>query len=238
MFMQRLKIFDQNIIWGISVKFDGNMKLTGDIENIKIKREKFFSKVGIDIKNVISADPAQGEKIILISSLDKGRIFKNTDGLITKNKNLYLAITVADCLPLYLYDRENKAIGLIHLGWRSVVDNVADKIIEMMKKKFLSNPQDVIAFIGPHIHNCHFEIKSDVISRFNLYKKFINRRNNRIYVDLGAIVKAQLLNCGLISNNIKISQECTYCKKDKYFSFRQEKVQDIQAMVSYIGMLE
>ena len=232
-----MKFEFQNIKWGLSEKKDGNMSLWIDgfsRENLE-NRRKFFEKNKIDINDIVSAGLSHGNNIALVSNENKERIVPDTDGLATDEKNVFLAITVADCIPIYFYDKEKNAIGLAHSGWRGVAKNISGKMIKAMIKNFNSDPKNIIVYIGPHIQKCHFEVKSDVSSKFD--EKYIIREKNKEKINLLLAVKDQLVESGIFAENINSSDECTFCNREKYFSFRRDKPEKIQSMIAYIGIV-
>ncbi len=224
----------KNLLWGLSDKNDGQMRLSDEIfiEN----RKRFFSKNGIEFENIVSANLAHGNRIVNVDYKDKRRIVDNIDGLITNKKNLFLTITVADCLPIYFYDFSKGVVGIAHAGWKGVFLNIAGEMIDKIKEIYESDSNNIAVYIGPHIQKCHFEIGDDLIKQFNEYKEFIIRRDNLTFIDLSGIVEFQLNQAGVKQENIKASNECTYCNSQKYFSFRRDKPEKVEAMIAYIGM--
>lgn len=97
----------------------------------------------------------------------------------------------ADCVPLYFADPKNKAIGLSHSGWRGTVGRMGEKTLKAMNKAFGTQPQDVIAAIGPSICGDCFEVGPEVVEEFakTFSKKKMEAichagRNDRSYLDL------------------------------------------------------
>jgi hypothetical protein len=226
-------LFPNNIIVGFSEKKDGPMK--NSIQN----REKFFKKLGIDKKLTIRAGLVHKNKIALVSKKEAGRIIEKTDGLITKEKNIFLTITIADCLPIFIYDPEKEITGLVHGGWRSLAGNILKEAIDKMMDNFKSNPAHILIGIGPGISQCHFEIKNDLVRKWYDRTIFapgvILKEDNKKYLDLKKIAKIQLMELGIKEQNIEVSPECTFCLKTKYFSYRREKPKQVQTMLAIIG---
>ncbi len=77
--------------------------------------------------------------------------------------------------------------------------------------------KNINAFIGPGIGVCHFEVKKDVAKKFPL---FVEKRDNKIFVNLKKCVKSKLENNGVL---VKDSGICTYCDTNRYFSYRRDK---------------
>ena len=87
---------------------------------------------------------------------------KNTDGVVTDKKDLVLSIQVADCIPIYLVDPVKKVFGIIHAGWRGIVQKIhCNALKEFINKG--SKLNKIKVFLGPSIKSCCFEIQSDII---------------------------------------------------------------------------
>ncbi len=223
---------EDNTIFGLSEREDGQMILGEDGEGME-NRIKYFSNLGIDAESIVSAGLIHGNHISSVSSDDKGKTIKGSDGLITNIKKACLAVTVSDCLPIFIYNKEKTAVGIVHAGWRSVVENIAGEVVKKFKENYSSDPKELKVFVGPHIQKCHFKIKKDTLERFSDYPDFINGEKGKYSVDLGGIVKKQFISCGLKENNIEISPECTYCNEN-YFSFRRDKPERVVSQIAYI----
>lgn len=232
-----LKDFKE-IIFGISERHNGKMKLANlDHDQATKNRQVFFQEKGIDNHQVVSAALANGLEIKIVDSGDAGQMIPGVDALITSQQDLVLAITVADCAPVYIYDVEHKVIALVHAGWRGVLGNIIGKTISLMQEKFSSSSKDLHVFVGPHLKVCHFEVQADVAEMFKKYESFIARREGEIYIDLTGIIKKQLLEVGVLAENTEFNPDCTYCADKNYFSWRRDKPQTVEAMLAYLGII-
>lgn len=77
----------------------------------------------------------------------KDRTYHDIDGLMTNEKGINLVIFGADCVPVFLLDTKNKAIGLAHCGWKGTADRMAEKIVQEMMAKIWHKPQ---GYCGAH----------------------------------------------------------------------------------------
>ncbi|MFA5249402.1 MAG: peptidoglycan editing factor PgeF [Candidatus Paceibacterota bacterium] len=234
--MANLEKFD-NLIWGLSEKKDGNMKLDigGNNPRCLQNRCDFFAGRGINyLASAANAGLVHGNKIAMVDGSQKGKVLSGYDALITNIPGIILTITVADCLPLYFYDPEKRITAIAHAGWRAVKLQIASETAKIFLKNYKADPKNIIAYIGPHIRSCHFEVSEDTLREFPEYPQFISKRENKTFIDLSGIVEDQLLASGLAKENISVSQECTHCL-DKYFSYRRDKPQNVQTMIAYIG---
>lgn len=241
---------------GISTKQDGQMKLLFKKITPEVfqNRQAFLNSYGLDIANTISADLIHDNQVNKVSSENAGHIIPECDALITQDLESILTITVADCLPLYFYDAEQKAVGLAHAGWRGVLKEIAITTLKALQENFGSRPEAVEVFIGPRLQACHFEVKDDVQQKFSQYLHANNFSESLIspsllktasstlpttsshQINLAGIVSAQLQQAGVPKSNIQASQDCTFDLSDKYFSYRRDKPETIEAQLAFITL--
>lgn len=225
-----------NLITWLSQISDWPMKL--ELPNPSMKatknRKRYFEKNGINIDDVVSAEIVHGTKIAVVTSENKGQIIAWVDWLITNETDLVLSVTIADCVPIYFYDDIKKVIWITHAWWRWITNDITKSMVDNFVNEYNSNPEDIFVYVGPHIQKCHFEIKEDIVDKFD--SVFVIRENETIKVDLLWIIRDKLEKLGLKSENISSSLECTYCESSKYFSFRRDKPEKVEAMIGVIGM--
>jgi len=228
----------QSIQTFFSQRKDGSMKLTTDPalkEMISSNRIRFFLENSINQKRVVSAEIVHGNKINKVVEDDGGKTINNADGLITQDKNIFLSITSADCLPIFLFEPEKEIIGMIHAGWRSleknIIQNAAQKIKELGGK-----PENILAGIGPAICQKHYGVGSEIAEKFAGYPETIKNDGGKIYLNIKKIALLQLLEWGVKKKNIEISPECTFELPRQYFSARRDQKKEVEAMVSLIGI--
>ena len=228
-----------NLLVALSLKEDGNMKIYGDFEEDKktlVNREKFFKRLGLSGKDVVSAKLVHGDNIEIISNENKKQFIPQTDGLITNQKGVFLSITIADCLPVVVFDPQKEVISLLHCGWKGLGKKIIKKAVKKMEDRFDSNLGWLTASIGPGISDCHFEVKKDVLKKFKSYPEAITKRSSKSFIDLKMIARCQLEKAGVKSENIEISPICTFCQAETYFSYRKDKSKPLQTMIVVVGM--
>lgn len=229
----------QELIYGISEKKDGPMKLFGNeaIDTVNIKnRQIYFANKKISAQDLILAEIVHGTGIQVITDADRGRIIHGIDALVARENNLIISITVADCFPVYFYDPLSKIIAISHAGWRGIIDGVIKNTVKTILTYNGFDLSKLLVGIGPGIQKCHFEIKEDILENFKEYQCSITRQDNKIFVDLSLIIYEQLRELNIPENNIEINKDCTFCEKEKYFSYRRDKPEVLEVMIAYIGI--
>ena len=211
-----------------------------DIDKVKENYRRFFDAVGFALNNMVMSDQIHEtdimkideKKINEINEESKGiedRVCKNIDGLITNLPNVPLVTFYADCVPLYFVDTVNKAIGLSHSGWRGTVKGMGIKTVEAMVREYGSNPENIVAVVGPSICQDCYEVSKEVVDEFHkeYYDKFdvssiyYEKENGKMQLNLCEANRQILLLAGLKSENIVISNVCTSCHSDLLFSHRK-----------------
>jgi YfiH family protein len=226
------------IVHGMSTKFGGNppyynnmsFKVGDDQENVRNNRNKFFSALGIDQKLLAIPQQVHSDEIMII---DKPGYYEGCDGLITSSENVYLIISTADCFSVMMYDPAHKIAANIHSGWRGTQKKIVTKAVNLMKKELGTKSGDLYVFVGPGISTEYFEVGEDVANLFE--KKYVQRRNEKYYVDLKADISDQLNALGIIKSHLEIYPYCSYNMKDYLHSYRRDRGKSGR-MYSVIGM--
>ncbi len=143
-----------------------------------------------------------------------------SDAMVIDRPNVCLTVSVADCLPLYLYHPDVPAIGLAHLGWRGLVAGIVENCVKCLSLNFNCSADRVEALLGPSIGRCCYRITPEVAVLFP--EDSSELRQGRLHLDLRAITTSKLTTCGLSENNIFSVPNCTSCEREMFFSYRVE----------------
>ena len=243
-----LWIENKNIAIIFSKKSDGDMlfKTNDSLLNDKIKanRQLFFDKNNINASRLVNIYGAHGSDIFIVDEKDLGSGALNAetriedyDGLITNAKNSYLMVTGADCFPVFFYNENKDVIAAAHCGWRGILKELPAKMIDKFKNEFSSNPADISIWIGPGIKSCYYDVPQERADLFSKdYKEYIIIKDGKIFLDLAGIIALQLTGAGIESQKITTHPGCTFCQKDKYFSYRRDKNEIIEANAFIINL--
>lgn len=189
----------------------------------------------------------------------------NGDALTTRTRGLLLGIQTADCVPILFVDPRHRAVAAVHAGWRGTLARIAAKTVGRMTMEFETRPQDLIAALGPAIGRCCYEVGPDVAKEFaaqfrNAAEWFDGPFDIlasgedpnplpwltmmppghqppplRCHLDLHAANVAILAQAGVRRENIFVSEFCTSCCTDLFFSYRREAITG--RMMAVIGLV-
>jgi len=144
----------------------------------------------------------------------------DADASYSKKTGTVCGVLTADCLPIFVSNKEGSAVGIAHAGWRGLVDG----IIESLMESFDCNGDDLIVHLGPAISQLSFEVggevKSQYLSKNKNFESCFTYLNNKCYLDLYDAAKVVLKSFGVIS--ISGGDRCTFKEKDQYFSYRRD----------------
>ena len=202
---------------------------TGE-DNSEISKNRNFliEKLEIDKDfDIALASQTHSSNIVIIETSktlgwrDHSDAIQDCDALITNQKNILIGVLTADCVPILLFDSSKKVVASVHAGWKGSSNEILLKTVCKMQEAFGSDPEDLCAVIAPSIGACCYEVGLDVANNFqDDTKKQLS--NEKYMLDLKRANYNQLINAGLKSENIEISERCTSCENDTFFSFRKE----------------
>ena len=201
-------------------------------ENVVKNHEIIANAIGFNPENIVASKQTHTTNVKIVSKKDCGkgiyreRDYDDVDGMITNEKGIVLATYCADCVPLYMVDTKNKAIGLSHSGWRGTVGKIGKVTLDLMKETYGTNPKDVIACIGPSICRDCYEVSEDVATEFEAAFKgrekdiLINKGNGKYQLDLWECNYIIFKECGVYEENIHMPDICTCHNMEMMFSHR------------------
>lgn len=218
-----------------------------DFVNFAISTKNVDSKSKIDMNKLCEEAGFNFDKLTsnvqihssIVNIVDKENINKKHDGdaLVTNLRQVPLLIFTADCVPIAIIDKKNKAIGLAHAGWRGTFEEIGKKTIELMMSTYNTNPDDVVCIIGPSIGPCCYEVSEELVEKFNTNltknrnkfninltnedEKFYIIKEGKYHLDLWKINEYVLKAAGVKDENIINLKICTSCEEDKFHSYRK-----------------
>lgn len=185
--------------------------------------------LGVGADDFVTTRQVHGNIVRVASEEDRRNVFDpvpyEADGLVTNIRNLPMMIYIADCIPVLLCDSTHGVIGAVHCGWKSSVADILGNALDKMRE-LGADPTDVTAAIGPGIGPDHFEVGPEVVEAAERYlgeelgALCRKKENGKYMLDLKGVNARRLIQLGVLEKNIDISDECTMCHPEKYWSHR------------------
>ncbi len=225
--LNRIKHFISTRAGGVSKGNYESLNLSikvNDGDNANTNREILRKALGLP--SLIFPAQCHSNKVSLVDA--EGKLdLEIADALITATPDICIGVLVADCVPIIFYDKKFHVAGVAHAGWRGTVGLIAVNTIRKMTLEFNSNPNHIIAGIGPSISADHYEVGEEVIEQVN--QVFGNNHQlikpssapGKGYFDLWQANKIQIMGTGVPEKNIEICGSCTYSNPDVFFSARR-----------------
>jgi polyphenol oxidase len=187
------------------------------------------------------------------------------DAAISSRAGLLLGIQTADCVPILLADARRRVVAAVHAGWRGTLARIVAKTLGRMRLEVGTQPEDVIAALGPAIGSCCYEVGPEVTQAFSAqfaraaewfegpFERLATGEEpnplpwltmmppghepppERVRLDLRAANRWQLIDAGVDPRRIVVSALCTGCRRDLFFSYRKEGA-GTGRMMSVIGI--
>lgn len=196
--------------------FNMSKNVGDDPKLVDENRELFFSSIELKSDQFAFQKQIHTDNISIVT---KTGFQGESDSMITDKPNIGLAISTADCTPIFIYDPVQNVIAAIHSGWRSTKERIVKKTLYRLSKDFMSNPNDLIVYIGPSISQNNYEVGSEFIQYFD--KKYLQRKNEKYLLDLKSANADMLIDFGVKRENLEICELCTY-ESDFLHSYRRD----------------
>lgn len=202
-------------------------------ENVRENYRRLLEALDLPQQALCFTKQVHGSEVRIVTQEDRRELFTpykyEADGIVTNVKGLPLVCFTADCVPVLLCDSDAGVVGAIHCGWRSTVADILGAAV----KKMISLgalPRNIYAAIGPAIDMCCYETDGEVPAAIEKLLAgdcgqayFALGDTGKFMVDLKETNRRRLVQLGLQAKNISVSDECTSCNDDRYWSHRKTK---------------
>ena len=167
------------------------------------------------------------------------------DGIVTDMPDALLTVFGGDCPPVYIVDPKRRAAGLVHAGWKGTLGKIPQVAIAQMTVKFGCNPADMYAAIGPGVCKDCYEMGDEVYDAFAAQwsredaDMILSRYpakdadgneipGGKYHLDLREANRMTLLKAGIPADHIAVSNVCTMCNVDTFYSYRGRALENEQ----------
>lgn len=204
--------------------------------------KRFLRALGLEELPLVHCRQVHGARVKKASFKGDLSSMGRCDAIWTDEKGRILAIITADCMPVFLLCKEPLFIAAVHAGWRGLASRIVSNTLKEISHSKSFDSKDIHVLAGPHIGPCCYEIGSDTFDAFE--KSFASLAGiievgseGETYLDLGAALKAECLSLGVPESQILISDTCTCCHEDEFFSYRRSAGKERGRMGNVIALV-
>jgi YfiH family protein len=203
--------------------------------NVVENRRRLFSAFSMSLERSVWCKQIHEDRVTVVDDSDAGRgaieeesIVQDSDALITDAPGLPLCVTLADCVPVVIFDLDRKVLGLAHAGWGGTVSRISSRTVELMRDRFGCDPRSIVAAIGPSIGQAAYEVGPDVVERCE--EAFTGRASEllsplgegKARFDLWGANRIDLEEAGVAASRIEVASMSTERHLEDFYSYRVE----------------
>ncbi len=171
-------------------------------EHVTENRRRVAAAAGVDPERLIIVRQVHGR-----DGVDASEVAPDTcaDAMHTERHDLALAILVADCLPILLFDDGGERIAVVHAGWRGLDAGVLGGAVARF-----ADPHRVRAIIGPSISAGAYQVGPEVAERFTDVAGALRADGvDHWRLDLRRVAEVQLLGLGVDPGHVSATAAYT-----------------------------
>lgn len=193
-----------------------------DPQDVIKNHDLLANQLGYQRHSLIHMRQIHSDKIVQVDPSFSFDTPPECDALITNHLHTPLMVMSADCTGILIYDPIQKAIGAVHAGRAGALNAILPKTIQTMKETFGTRIEDLHIVLGPSIGGCCYEINETIASECTEkgYSFALRREDKKVFLDVNTILLEQLKNLKI--KNVEVSEHCTSCRCDEYFSYRAD----------------
>jgi YfiH family protein len=229
-----------------------------DAASVVRNRERLAKSLGWPFEAWTCAEQVHGTRVyrVTVGDRGKGRMTRESsvgeaDALMTSEKGVLLTSFYADCVPLYFLEPELGVIALAHAGWKGTVGQIALRTVEAMCDEYGCDAANIRGAVGPSIGICCYEVAGTALEQVQALVRELESSSGgtlsaetpiieptsegKARINLKEMNRQIMIKAGILPMNIEMSEWCTGCSTDVFFSHRKEGGKTGR-MVSWIGM--
>ncbi|MEO5800470.1 MAG: polyphenol oxidase family protein [Gemmatimonadales bacterium] len=182
-----------------------------------------------EFPGAVLAHQVHGNQVLVHESLPEGwTLLEGADGHVTSQPGRLLIVTVADCVPIYLVAPRQRAIALLHAGWRGTAAGILARGVALLAEKGAS-PDEIVGHAGVAISGPCYEVGAEVVTGVGAQAD----GPGPWHIDLREVLKSQAEALGI--KEFTLSTICSSSRREDFFSHRGSGGADGR-MVAYLGL--
>lgn len=257
LFSTRYESYDEAAGTGITGLRTSLMRTDDPCEAVPViyeARDRLARQLGSSIDHEAITDQTHTNYVHVVSEEDLGTFWPDgmplhrlcVDGIVTDIPEVLLTAYGGDCPSIYLADPVRKAVGLVHAGRKGTLGKIPQVAIAQMSVRFGCDPADMYAAIGPGVCRDCYEMGDEIYDEFAdqwsvadadmIMTRYPAKDSSgreipggKYHLDLRAANKLTLLRAGIPADHIAVSNVCTACNVDIFYSYRAGRLENEQS---------
>jgi purine-nucleoside/S-methyl-5'-thioadenosine phosphorylase / adenosine deaminase len=196
-------------------------------------RRRVVEAVGADLDALVMPLQVHMGDVAVVTAADRGSgarsldgAIADTDAIVTDEPGVVLAVMLADCVPVIVFDPVTPAVGVAHAGWGGTVNHVTRNTVDALVQHYGSNPAGMLAGVGPSIGPASYEVGDDVAQRardaFPAVDVVRPTGDGKYLFDLWESNVTDLVAAGIPRHSIEIAGIDTFANANRFFSHRRQ----------------
>jgi YfiH family protein len=191
---------------------------------VRRNRELVAAQLGVGGDDLLTVWQSHSPDVKMVEAAWDVRHPPEADAMVTRRPGIALGVLSADCTPILFANRDGRAVGVAHAGWKGAIGGVLEETVAAFEAQGVG-ASDIAAAIGPTISQPNYEVGSEFFDRFvsddpqNARFFAASPRNGHHCFDLPGYVTTKLARLGIL--DIENLGLCTYADEARFFSYRR-----------------
>jgi YfiH family protein len=205
-----------------------------DADAVIENRRRVTAAVGADLDALVMPLQVHDGHVAVVTDAERGsgarslsNALPDADALVTATPGVVLAVMLADCVPVVVFDPVAQAVGVAHAGWAGTVNHVTRNTVAALAERYGGDPNRMLAGVGPSIGPASYEVGEDVAERardsFPSVDVVAPKGDGKYLFDLWRSNVADLVDAGLDPANVEVAGIDTFVSVDRFFSHRRQR---------------
>jgi polyphenol oxidase len=171
----------------------------------------------LKVEEISTLKQVHGNRTILVD--EPTHRTEEADGMLTDLEELTLCIRTADCQSFAIVDTSMDVVGVLHVGWRGLVNDAIPAFFSILSRAYKVAPSEVLVVAGPSLCLQCAEFTNPSEELRGVSPRFFHGR----HVDLRGAAEDQLFSLGVKPEHFERYPACSRCENEKHWSYRAER---------------
>ncbi|HUU56653.1 MAG TPA: polyphenol oxidase family protein [bacterium] len=187
---------------------------------------RLCSTVGFPYGRLASCRQVHGTAICRVDVAER-RWYDECDGLATNVVDAPLAVFTADCVPVVLWAARERALAVLHAGWRGTLAKIVVEGVSRLEDGWRVRAADVAVFLGPAVGPCCYDVGDDVARAAEAafgkrVGQVLQEERGKRRLDLHRANELAAQEAGVPPDNVYRVATCTSCEAELFASHRRD----------------